>query len=163
MRAILLAAVLIGAPPATAVAESLARYWAMCREDDSPRLISSCTAVIRSGHETPENLARAFFNRGRAWTGKGEYDRAIQDFDQAVRLDPEYADAFNNRGVAYSGQGQFDRAIQDFDAAIRLDANYAIAIYNRGLALRNLGREPEAARDFARAKGVGPRLLPPKE
>ncbi len=56
-----------------------------------------------------------------------------------------------------------NRAIADFDRAIQLDPNYAIAIFNRGLALQNLGRSADAEQDFARAKHVGPRLLPPKE
>ena len=163
MRAILLTAVLIGAYPGAVSAQTLDQQWAWCRDDNSDRLIRACTAIIHSGRETPENRARAFFNRGRAWSDKGENDRAIQDFDEAIRLDPNYPDAFNNRGVAYSGKAQYARAIEDFDQAIRLDPNYAIAIYNRGLATQALGRPNEAAEYFQRAKQVGPRLIPPKE
>jgi len=163
MRAILLAAILTSALLGTAAAQTLDQQWAWCRDDYSERLIHACTAVIRSGRQTPDNLARAFFNRGRAWAEKGQYDRAIQDFDEAIRLDPNYPDAFNNRGVAWSGKGQVDRAIADFDQAIRLDPNYAIAIYNRGLAAQNLGRPDEAAQYFTKAKQVGARLVPPKE
>ena len=163
MRAILLAAVLTSAFLGMAAAQTLDQQWQWCRDDNSQRLIRACTAVIHSGRQTPENLARAFYNRGRALSDKGQNDRAIQDFDQAIRLDPEYPDAFNNRGVAYAGKGQFERAIEDYDQAIRLDPNYAIAIYNRGLAARNLGHEDEAAAYFAKAKQVGPRLMPPKE
>jgi tetratricopeptide (TPR) repeat protein len=161
--AILLVAALAGALPGAAEAQSLARQWAWCREDDVERQIIGCSVVIRSGRDTPERLSFAFANRGRAWSDKGRYDRAIQDLDNAVRLDSNNADAFNYRGVAWIAQGQYDHAIQDFDVAIRLDPNYAIAIYNRGLALQTLGRTEAAARDFATAKQVGPRLTPPKE
>ncbi len=163
MRAILLVAVLTSAFLGTATAQTLEQQWEWCRDDNSERLIRACSAVIHSGRQTPDKLARAFFNRGRAWSDKGLNARAIPDFDQAIRLDPEYPDAFNNRGVAYAGEGQYQRAIEDYDQAIRLDPNYAIAIYNRGLAAQSLGREDEAAKYFARAKDVGPRLLPPKE
>lgn len=163
MRAILLAVVLTSVFLGVVMAQTLDQQWAWCRDDDSERLIRACTAVIRSGRQTPENLARAFFNRGRAWADQGQYDRAIPDFDQAIRLDPEYPDAFNNRGVAYSGKGQYERAIVDFDQAIRLDPNYAIAIYNRGLASQSLGQTDVAAQYFAKARQVGPRLIPPKE
>ena len=64
----------------------------------------------------------------------GQYDRAIQDYDQAIRLNPNWAEAFNNRGRAYSDKGQHDRAIQDLDQAIRLNPNFAEAFYNRGHA-----------------------------
>jgi tetratricopeptide (TPR) repeat protein len=163
MRRILLAVMLTSALPGAAPAQSLAQQWAWCHDDDSDRLIRGCTAIIRSGHESPDDISRAYFNRGRAWSDKGEFDRAIQDFNEAIRLDPNYADAFNNRGVAYAGKGDSSQAIADFDRAIQLDPNYAIAIFNRGLALQNLGRSAEAEQAFARARQAGPRLLPPKE
>ena len=50
-------------------------------------------------------------------------DRAIEDYDQAIRLNPNFAEAFYNRGVAYDGKGQPDRAIEDYDQAIRLNPN----------------------------------------
>jgi lipoprotein NlpI len=163
MRAILLAAILTGLSPGVPAAQTLGQQWARCHDDDSDRLIRGCTAVIRSGHETPENLARAYFNRGRAYSDRGDYDRAIADFNDALRIEPNYPDAFNGRGIAYVGKADYPRAVGDFDRAIGLDPNYAIAIYNRGLALRNLGRLAEADQEFARAKQAGPRLTAPKE
>ena len=105
----------------------------------------------------------AFFNRGRAWSDQGQHDKAIRDFDEAIRIDPRYPEAFNNRGIALGGKGQRDRAIQDFDEAIRIDPNYAIALHNRALALRALGRMVEADADVARARQAGPRLTTTKE
>ena len=63
--------------------------------------IDGCTVVIRSGGETPERLVQAFMSRGFAYMTKGDYDLAIQDYDQAIRLDPLNALALNNRGFAY--------------------------------------------------------------
>jgi tetratricopeptide (TPR) repeat protein len=164
MRAILLATVLacIG-PGFVATAQTLDQQWAWCRGEYSERLIPACTAVLQSHRQTPENLARAFYYRGRALAAESQFDRAIKDFDQAIRLDPNFPDAFNFRGVAWAGKGEFERAIADFDHAIQLDPNYAIAIYNRGLAAQNLGRTDEAAQYFEKAKQVGPRLIPPKD
>ncbi len=54
-----------------------------------------------------------------------EHDRAIRDYDQAIRLKPDYANAFNNRGNAYADKGEYDRAISDYDQAIRLKPDYA--------------------------------------
>jgi tetratricopeptide (TPR) repeat protein len=52
----------------------------------NPDLMISCTAVIKLGHETQQNLAVAFRKRGNAYYDKGQLDRAIQDFDEAIRL-----------------------------------------------------------------------------
>jgi len=53
---------------------------------------------------------------------RGDNDRAIADFDAALKLDPKDAVAFNNRGFAYRHKGDADRAIADFGEAIRLNA-----------------------------------------
>ena len=139
------------------------RQWAWCRGEEPALLIRACTALLQPGRETPDGRARAFFNRGRAWSDQGQHDKAIRDFDEAIRIDPRYPEAFNNRGIALGGKGQRDRAIQDFDEAIRIDPNYAIALHNRALALRALGRMVEADADVARARQAGPRLTTAKE
>jgi len=56
---------------------------------------------------------------------KGNFDRAITDFDEAVRLDPKSAFAVGSRGQAYRQKGQYDRAISDLDEAIRIDRTIA--------------------------------------
>ncbi len=48
-----------------------------------------------------EDDALAFYNRGRAHYNEKDYDGAIQEYDQAIRLDANYASAFHNRGLAY--------------------------------------------------------------
>lgn len=163
MRAILLAVVLASLLTGEAAAQTLEQAWVWCRGRDPDHLIRGCSAVIRAGKDTRDNLARAYFDRGRAWTDRGQYDRAIQDFDQAIKLDPDYPDAFNSRALAHAGAGKSEQAIADFDQAINLDPNYAIAIFNRALALQTMGRTDDAARDFARAKEVGARLTQSKE
>jgi tetratricopeptide (TPR) repeat protein len=91
-----------------------------CPASNPDLSISGCTAMILSGRETPGNLAEAFYNRGVAYDNKGQPDRAIEDYDQAIRLNPNHAKAFYNRGVAYTIKRQHDRAIEDFDHAIWL-------------------------------------------
>ena len=59
-----------------------------CQDPKADIRIAGCTAVIQSGKETHEALAVAFYNRGNAFKAKGEYDRAIQDYGQAIRLNP---------------------------------------------------------------------------
>ncbi len=57
---------------------------------------------------------------------KGEYDRAIADYDKAIALKPKYADFYNNRGIAYDKKGEYDRAIADYDKAIALNPKMLI-------------------------------------
>jgi tetratricopeptide (TPR) repeat protein len=89
--------------------------------------------------------------------GLGQYQRSIEDFDNAIKLDPEHADALGNRGIAHLNLGQYQRAIKDFDRAIHLESNNAAAfITGRGAAYANLGRHQQAIENYNQAIKLDP-------
>ena len=155
----------------TTAAQDRNQQWQLCvlydahgklRAGTSPDLaIGACTAIIQSGQDTTKDLAAAFLNRGRAYAGKREYDRAIQDLDQAIRLDPNLALAFNSRGYDYNGKGEYDRAMQDFDQAIRLDPNLALAFLNRANAYGRKREFDRAIQDLDQAIRLDPNNAAP--
>jgi tetratricopeptide (TPR) repeat protein len=148
----LLIVLLIAGFGATAVAdEALDQQRKRCTVADPDTSILGCTAVIQSNHEPRESLAAVFYTRGNAYLSKGQLDRAIQDFDEAIRLDPNNAVAFASRGHAYIRKGRYDRAIQDFDEAIRLDPNAAFAFAGRGNAYYSKQQDDRAIQDFDEA------------
>ncbi|MDR1985725.1 MAG: tetratricopeptide repeat protein, partial [Treponema sp.] len=53
--------------------------------------------------------------------------RAIEDFNAALRIDPNYAAAYSNRGRAYYYKRMYDRAIEDCTAALRINPNHGFA------------------------------------
>ena len=87
---------------------------------------------------------------------KGQIDEAIRQYQEAIRLKPDYAEAHNNLGVALGGKGQMDEAIRQFQEAIRLKPDYAEAHYNLGLALGRKGQTDEAIRHFEAALKARP-------
>jgi tetratricopeptide (TPR) repeat protein len=137
--------------------DGLASNWDRCLgvDDALPDLqIHGCTAVIQSGLGTSRMLVLAFTNRGFAHRTKGDYDRAIQDFGQAIRLAPNHAPAFNGRGMAWQSKGEADRAIADFDEAIRLNPKFARAFANRGSVYTVNAEHQRAKQDFDQAIGL---------
>ena len=84
-------------------------------------VIRGCTAVLKSKGKSPKDLSTAFNNRGNAYYDKKDYDLAIADYNEALRLDPEFALALYNRSCAYRDKGDNDRAMDDYVKAILLD------------------------------------------
>ena len=81
--------------------------------------------------------------------------RAIEDYDQAPRLDPKLALAYYNRGVAYINLNQHQRAIQDLNEAIRLYPEDAQAYANRAISNAYLGKDTGAKHDTERSVALG--------
>ncbi len=123
---------------------------------DRDRQISACTDAIGSGKWTGAELAWAYNNRGAAWYQEWQYDRAIADFDQALRLSPSQATAYYGRGLAYYQKGDHDRAIADFDQALRLKPSYAKAYHARGVMFYYSGDSDRAISDFDQALRLDP-------
>ena len=86
----------------------------------------------------------------------GRYEEAIVDYDEAVRLRPDYAEAHNNRGNVHHALGRYEEAIADYDEAIRLQPDDATAYNNRGKAHANLGWYEEAITDYDEAIRLQP-------
>ncbi|MGE5200523.1 MAG: tetratricopeptide repeat protein [Acidobacteriota bacterium] len=116
--AALLAAVFSGEAEAQTQAET-------CRTGEGKAAIAACTAVMRSGHATKEELYRAYYDRGVLYRDRKQHTLAVRDFTQAMRLDPKNSDAVLNRGVSYGALGQYRRSIRDYTAAIELDPSKA--------------------------------------
>jgi tetratricopeptide (TPR) repeat protein len=118
--------------------------------------ISGCTVLIDSGAVNGRGAAGAFNNRGMAYQDKSQIDRAIQDFNQSIGLDPDNARAFNNRGRAYDAKGEHDRAIEDYDQAVRLDPALSDAFNNRGIAYQRKDQFERAIADYDQALQLEP-------
>ena len=87
---------------------------------------------------------------------QGEYEAAILEYDEAIRLDPEYARAYYDRGTVYGALGQYEQAIQEYNEAIRLDPEDVWALGNRGSSYFDLGQYQRAIQDFDEAARLNP-------
>lgn len=65
-----------------------------------------------------------------AYDNKGQLDRAIREYDQAIRLEPDNESAYTNRGIAYRKKRLYDQAIRDYDEAIRRNPDYTASYPN---------------------------------
>ena len=139
-------------------AQSRDENWRRCASGSIDRdvAIGACTAIIQSGRETDENLARAFTNRATGYLDEGDEQRAIADLSQALQLDPRYVPAIKLRDDLYARSHRYDLAAADFGRAIQLNPRDADAYSGRGLAYYSEGQYASAIPDLDQALRLNP-------
>jgi lipoprotein NlpI len=128
-----------------------------CNDLSGDPAIEACTRAIASGQLSQPNLAVTYMNRGVEWRHKGDDERAMADYNQAIVLDPNNALAYNDRGNVWADRADFTRAIADYDKAVQLDPSYLKAYNNRGVARFVEGDWAAAGTDFAHSHALGPK------
>jgi hypothetical protein len=130
----------------------MAGEWRFCTEGKCQDLsaimgrpigVSVTTMSVCKPDETSVALdATTLLARGDDFNVKGEFDRAIADYDAALKVDPASVEALNSRGMAWRGKGDRRRALADFDAALKIKPQFEAARVNRkslALEIERLG------------------------
>jgi tetratricopeptide (TPR) repeat protein len=99
----------------------------------------------------PSKAAEAHSNRGLAYASKGEYDNAIAEYTEAIRIDPQDAEAYHSRGLVYRKKGENEKAIADYSAAIRLNPENLHSYFARGVAYTEKHEYGPAIADYMEA------------
>jgi protein O-mannosyl-transferase len=123
-----------------------AAYWR-----DSETLFSHAVACT-----TDNAIARC--NLGIALVDRGDADKAIEQFEKAlaVQPNPDPVKILSNLGDALTRQQRYDEAIRRCKEAIKLDPRCANAHYNLGLALQLRGRPDEAIQHYSESLRLQP-------
>jgi len=153
MRSCFIALLLISALPPPA-----ARAQARCGDRDPEISIALCSAIVQSGRAKGRDLAVAHTERGVAYVTLLDYDRALLDFGEAIRIDATFARAFANRGAVHGAKQDFDKAIEDFTRVLALEPRSANAFSDRAGMYRLNGQHDEAIRDYGEAIRINPRF-----
>jgi tetratricopeptide (TPR) repeat protein len=141
--------------------------WANCQSSTPDIALKGCSAIIDADAGSAAELAVAYNNRGTAYYGKGDLDRAIDDFSEAIQLRPDYSTALNNRGCAHAAKHDYEPAILDFNRAIRIKPglvtgrdgptlNVAAVLKSRGNAYIHAHENNLAILDFTEAIRMRP-------
>jgi tetratricopeptide (TPR) repeat protein len=93
-----------------------------CKKSDGDDALAACTRLISSKTLRGGELAQAYVSRGLIYIRfKADWDRAIADYDEALKLNPKFAGAYAGRAAANLRKGNIDRALPDLNEGLRLD------------------------------------------
>lgn len=95
--------------------------------------------------------AQSHYEAGLTHAHRGNYSRAITEFDEAIRLAPNFSQAFQDRGSSHLALSNAVAAMADYNRAIRLTPEDSNAYYNRGNAHLQQQRYLQAIADYDRA------------
>lgn len=118
--------------------------------------IAGCTELLKTSRAKNPTRASYLNSRGRAFYEDRRYEQAIEDFSEAIRLNPKNPESYFNRGDAYDEKKEFDRAIADYDAALRLRPQATVVFNNRGLAYSHKRDYDRAIQDYDEALRLKP-------
>ena len=129
---------------------------------------NSGTLWSRVIHYEPWNT-EAYNNRASYYYDQGEYEKALADYDWALRVQPSLGQSharkrrsayFNDRAITYVRLGRYAEALADEGQAIELRPTQASYYFNRGNIYFLTGRHPEARDDLDRAIAASPTPVP---
>jgi tetratricopeptide (TPR) repeat protein len=140
--------------PAQAVQD---RCYNQDYEHPPQEVIEACDQLI-AGKVPLGGMTRAdaFLDRAIAYDDAGDPARAIADYSDAIRLQPNYPEAYYDRALSEETIGDAQRALADLDQAIRLRPEYASAYKERGMLHLDARSYDDAIRDFTRAHQLKP-------
>jgi tetratricopeptide (TPR) repeat protein len=125
-----------GAEPTTDPLADPVPCLAAAAAKDDDKIVAICGGLIDSEKTLKADRVKALIARGAAYDRKDQIDRAIADYDTALRLDPSLADIFNARGELWYRKGDRPHALADFGAALKLNPQHEAARANyKSLAL----------------------------
>ena len=104
---------------------------------------------IRKYHKTYNKL-------GLVYVELNDEEKAIEKFEEAIKINSRYAKAHNDLGTVYGRMEEIDWALLEFNEAIRIDKDYADAHYNLGILLEFLNQEDLARKEFEIAFSLEP-------
>jgi tetratricopeptide (TPR) repeat protein len=120
---------------------------------------AACDDAINKGNLTRVDLAATYSNRGIILSNTGQLDRAIEDHDAAVKLNPTSARAYVNRANTLFRAHRYEEALADYDHAIELSAgSLAAAFYNRSFVHLALAQKDAAREDLEHAAALAPEV-----
>jgi len=141
-------------------AQDVDRLTSQCageHDETDDEILAACSTLIALPQLDAKQRSLAYSNRAYAYQGKNDFDRALADASEAVKLDPASSRAYYRRGDIYKNRNQNDLALQDFNEAIKLDPQVPVYFVDRSNIYLATRQFDLAIRDLDEALRLDPK------
>jgi len=97
--------------------------------------------------------------QGACYAGLFQFDSAIESYEAALKIKPDFADSYYNLGNIYRTLNQPEKSILNYERAVEILPNYFEAIFNLGVSLEDIGRFDDAAERYEEAIVANPNFI----
>lgn len=124
-----------------------------CADTNRPTSSAACTRILKSGRLPRNEFYIGHYNRGWAHYYDGEHDKALADFDQAIRYHPTYAESYYSRAVVQHDRGETHKSLLDLDRYQEIKGDGEVARYNRAILFHRQGDNERALAELMAVPG----------
>jgi predicted O-linked N-acetylglucosamine transferase (SPINDLY family) len=100
--------------------------------------------------------AVSLYNQALSFKASGQYEVAVETYEQAIQLKPNFVEAYYNKGNALRELKKFEEAIASYDLAIRFKPDFAMAYFTKGNACKEIEKFELALECYDRAIELNP-------
>jgi len=125
------------------------------KPDANNSQVPPTATVSQASLKVPKKASKELDRGGEAFQ-QGDWKAAVEHYEKAIALYPEYAVAYNNLGSAYVKSGDYDKARESYEKAVGIDSHLASAYVNLARLLQVQKRLPEAEEQLSKALALEP-------
>ncbi|MGZ3852701.1 MAG: tetratricopeptide repeat protein [Flavisolibacter sp.] len=127
----------------------------------NPKVLALSDSLIKADME--KRHAEPYYFKGLYYENKGDYQQAIQQFDEAIQHDYNFLDAYLDKGQTYYDQKKYAEAMKTFQLTTTVFPSEALPYYWMGKVQQALGKKDEARLNYQRAYGLDKTLTEAKD
>ncbi len=131
-------------------------YWFVA---NGYELTTKCSEIMVDSKKSSSVDAKTYYQLGNDFYEKADYEKAIENYNMAILLNPIFSEAYFNRALCYYQLKNFDKSIVDYSKAAELDPPNSIIYNNRGDAYYRKQDYKEAVKDYDKAIQLNPNYL----